>query len=166
MQSLALLRLSGTRPGYAVRLTARIFPAWGMYALMLVFANARGEEFFNPSFLSSDPASVADLSRFEKGESAPGTYRVEVYLNEEYVATQDIVFQARRAQNSGGSDGTGLIACITRSQLEMLDVNVTSIPTLGRRRHVKSLQNCTMPTCSKLSTRKPALPRVAWNATR
>ncbi|MDL4454783.1 fimbrial biogenesis usher protein [Klebsiella michiganensis] len=111
---------------------ARVCPTWGLCALLLVGGTARAEEFFNPSFLSSDPAAVADLSRFEKGESAPGTYRVEVYLNDEYVATQDMVFQAQSGQKSGGADGTGLSACITRAQLERLDVNVPGIPALAQ----------------------------------
>ncbi|WP_262215967.1 hypothetical protein, partial [Serratia ficaria] len=38
-----------------------------------ITAPVYAEEFFNPAFLSDDPAAVADLSRFEKGEGqAPG----------------------------------------------------------------------------------------------
>ena len=40
------------------------------------------ELYFNPRFLADDPQAVADLSRFENGqELPPGTYRVDIYLN-------------------------------------------------------------------------------------
>ncbi|MGK3398490.1 FimD/PapC N-terminal domain-containing protein, partial [Escherichia coli] len=37
--------------------------------------------------------AVADLSRFENGqELPPGTYRVDIYLNNGYMATRDVTF--------------------------------------------------------------------------
>ena len=51
------------------------------------------ELYFNPRFLADDPQAVADLSRFENGqELPPGTYRVDIYLNNGYMATRDVTF--------------------------------------------------------------------------
>ena len=133
MQSLALSRYSGVRPFITYAILRRYVvgrSTWGLCALLLVGDGARAEEFFNPAFLSSNPSAVADLSRFDKGEGAPGTYRVEVYLNDDYVATQDMVFQAQKSGQKG--DGTGLSACITRAQLEKLDVKVSDVPALAQ----------------------------------
>ena len=101
-------------------------------------ANTQAEEFFNPAFLSGDPAAVADLSRFEKGEGqAPGSYRVETYLNDEYQFTQNIMFEARAKKNNNRlpqtditSDDSGLNACITRAHLERLGVKTDRSPLI------------------------------------
>ncbi|HHQ6629761.1 TPA: fimbrial biogenesis usher protein [Serratia fonticola] len=115
----------------------------GLCALLLASGSIRAEEFFNPSFLSNDAAAVADLSHFEKGNGqAPGTYRVEVYLNDAYVATQDMIFRPR-AKNpisekvsaalkpTRPMDDTGLSACITLNQLKKLNVNIKAFPALA-----------------------------------
>nr|WP_250390069.1 FimD/PapC N-terminal domain-containing protein [Escherichia coli] len=44
------------------------------------------EYYFNPRFLSNDLAESVDLSAFTKGrEAPPGTYRVDIYLNDEWI---------------------------------------------------------------------------------
>lgn len=69
-----------------------------------------GESYFNPAFLTADTASVADLSRFEKGNhQPPGIYRVDIWRNDEFVATQDIRFEAG-AVGTGDKSG-GLMPC-------------------------------------------------------
>lgn len=46
------------------------------------------EYYFNPRFLSNDLAESVDLSAFTKGrEAPPGTYRVDIYLNDEFMTT-------------------------------------------------------------------------------
>ncbi len=53
------------------------------------------EYYFNPRFLSNDLAESVDLSAFTKGrEAPPGTYRVDIYLNDEFMASRDITFIA------------------------------------------------------------------------
>lgn len=114
-------------------------PVITLYALCMVNAPVGAETFFNPSFLSDNPESVADLSRFEKGEGqAPGRYRVDVYLNDEYVFTQDMTFNARMTKaghsphtdKAMAADDSGLAACITRGQLERLGVVTQTFPPL------------------------------------
>ena len=53
------------------------------------------EYYFNPRFLSNDLAESVDLSAFTKGrEAPPGTYRVDIYLNDEFMTSRDITFIA------------------------------------------------------------------------
>lgn len=82
---------------------------------------AQAELYFNPRFLADDPAAVADLSSFEKGqELPPGTYRVDIYLNDGFMTSRDVTFSA-------GEDGHGLMPCLTRGQLANMGLNTASI---------------------------------------
>lgn len=98
--------------------------------LLLSSGMACADTYFNPSFLSSDATNVADLSRFEKGEQPAGVYRVEVYLNDEYIGTQDMRFDVAKsgAQNK---DDTGLTPCMSREWLIQRNVNVEAVPALN-----------------------------------
>ncbi len=79
------------------------------------------ELYFNPRFLADDPQAVADLSRFENGqELPPGTYRVDIYLNNGYMATRDVTF------NTGNSE-QGIVPCLTRAQLASMGLNMASV---------------------------------------
>ncbi len=64
---------------------------------------------------------MADLSRFENGqELPPGTYRVDIYLNNGYMATRDVTF------NTGDSE-QGIVPCLTRAQLASMGLNTASV---------------------------------------
>lgn len=121
---------------------------------------AQADTYFNPAFLSNDPGAVADLSRFEKaGGQAPGTYRVDVYLNDAFVATRNVTFKAASTSTPAGdatlaspdktapaapvsasangavpgkaTDATGLSACLTVKNLQALGVNMKAFPALA-----------------------------------
>lgn len=84
----------------------------------------QAELYFNPRFLADDPAAVADLSGFEKGqELPPGTYRVDIYLNDGYMTTRDVTFNAPE-------NGHGLMPCLTRGQLASMGLNVAAVDGL------------------------------------
>ena len=108
----------------------------GLCMILMMNNFAVAEEFFNPSFLSEDPDAVADLSRFSNdGAQAPGKYRVDVYVNENYLSTRDVTFISRSdkkskstVQNEKKSDDTGLKACFTLRQLERLGVDFHGTP--------------------------------------
>lgn len=103
---------------------------------------AMADNYFNPAFLSDSTdagtGSVADLSRFESNQQAPGTYRVDVYLNNEFITARSVVFKAAvaREPTSNASnvvtteDGTGLVACVTVKDLLAMGVNIKAFPTL------------------------------------
>ncbi|MDU4436840.1 MAG: fimbria/pilus outer membrane usher protein, partial [Pluralibacter gergoviae] len=60
---------------------------------------------------------VADLSRFEKGqELPPGIYRVDIYLNDQFIATRDVTFHE-------GNNPQGLLPCLTLNQLAAMGVD-------------------------------------------
>ncbi|HIE9359443.1 TPA: fimbrial biogenesis usher protein [Klebsiella quasipneumoniae subsp. similipneumoniae] len=83
--------------------------------------SARAELYFNPRFLSDDPSTVADLSAFENGQEVlPGTYRVDIYLNDSWMATRDVNFQVTK-------ESSDLQPCLTRSQLSAMGVNTMVI---------------------------------------
>ncbi|MGL4861450.1 MAG: fimbria/pilus outer membrane usher protein, partial [Enterobacteriaceae bacterium] len=88
------------------------------YLIALQIFSPRAELYFNPRFLADDPAAVADLSGFEKGQEVPpGTYRVDIYLNDGFFTTRDITFQT-------GDNDQGLVPCLTRGQLAAMGVNI------------------------------------------
>lgn len=117
---------------------------------------AWADNYYNPAFLSSDPAGVADLSRFEGNGQAPGSYRVDVYLNGNFVATRDVTFKVADAASVAASknapglpqttstgqpvpskpitsqDDTGLIACLTPKSLNAMGVNLDPFAVLAK----------------------------------
>ncbi len=69
-----------------------IMPRFARLTIALGLATAvfpvDAEYYFNPRFLSNDLAESVDLSAFTKGrEAPPGTYRVDIYLNDEFMIT-------------------------------------------------------------------------------
>lgn len=105
---------------------------------MVVPHKGYADNYFNPAFLANDPAAVADLSRFEGNGQAPGTYRVEVWLNGVFLSSRDVVFNARaegkapKANAAGKNDGTGLVACLTPKALSAMGVNIQAFPALAK----------------------------------
>ncbi|HKS32374.1 MAG TPA: fimbrial biogenesis usher protein [Enterobacteriaceae bacterium] len=101
---------------------ARIIPHIPVAILLSTQAFfAQAELYFNPRFLSDDPAAVADLSGFEQGQALPpGTYRVDIYLNDGYITTQDLSFHAE-------GNNRDLVPCLTRAQLVSMGVNTAAI---------------------------------------
>lgn len=94
-----------------------------------IIKNSYAGEFFNPAFLSDNGNEVADLSRFDKGlGQAAGDYRVEVFLNGEYVATQDILFVSTEKDGKikPGSDDTGLIPCLTTDWFKKYNIDISN----------------------------------------
>ncbi|HEY1843961.1 MAG TPA: fimbria/pilus outer membrane usher protein [Buttiauxella sp.] len=57
-------------------------------------SNDSGDLHFNPAFLSTSATETIDLTRFEHGASAlPGTYVVDIYVNDENVSKQEVNFK-------------------------------------------------------------------------
>lgn len=122
-----------------LRKQARMINAvrWRLSPLALVIGSGlfsgvlHAENYFNPAFLADGENQVADLSRFENdGSQAPGVYRVDIYLNNDFITSHDVEFQARQTQNSSApssSDDTGLTACLSGKVLDGLGIDL-SIP--------------------------------------
>lgn len=94
---------------------------------------ATADLYFPPSLISSDSDMVADLQRFEKeGAQLPGSYRVDIYINNNFSKRQDVVFVDKNqfTETSGMlddaiKDNTGLKACFTIEMLEELSINIS-----------------------------------------
>jgi outer membrane usher protein len=81
-------------------------------ALLIAFAlagsmqNAMARDYFNPDLVELDNpqnGGKADLAAFEAGSQAPGTYHVDVMLDNELVDTRDIEFKTSGAPNDEGN---------------------------------------------------------------
>ncbi|MBB1585007.1 fimbria/pilus outer membrane usher protein [Serratia sp. OS31] len=97
----------------------------GAVALSTLSSGVQARDEFNLYALEIDnPMSVPkDLSMFsDPGGQAPGTYRVDVYMNGELQDTQDIIFVA-------GSDGK-LVPQLTPAQLDEWGVKLAAAPAL------------------------------------
>jgi outer membrane usher protein len=92
------------------------------------------ELYFPPELLASDLQMVADLSRFETaGAQLPGNYQVDIFLNGKEVASRYVQFIGATDMENNSSairDNTGLMACLTRSDLAGMGINVKAFHAL------------------------------------
>lgn len=99
----------------------------GAIALVIALSvrQSLAEDFFNPNAIEIDnPTSTAvDLSSFSSsGAQAPGSYRVDVYINGEQQETREVNFIR-------GPEGN-LVPQVTPEQLEKWGVALSSVPQL------------------------------------
>lgn len=89
-----------------------------------VVNEAKGRDYFNPALLEKTPSDsgAIDLSSFESGQQASGTYRVDIILNGQNVDTQDITF-------SQGEQGN-LEPCLSEALLQRYGVKTEQVPAL------------------------------------
>lgn len=111
------------------RRTQRLLFSFARLPLALLLAihafPAQADLYFNPRFLADDPAAVADLSGFESGQEVPpGTYRVDIYLNNGFISTRDVTFNT-------GENNQGLVPCLTRGQLASMGMNTASVASIN-----------------------------------
>ncbi|HCJ8591066.1 TPA: fimbria/pilus outer membrane usher protein [Escherichia coli] len=101
-----------------------IMPRFARLTIALGLATAvfpvDAEYYFNPRFLSNDLAESVDLSAFTKGrEAPPGTYLVDIYLNDEFMTSRDITFIA-------DDNNAELIPCLSTDLLVSLGIKITT----------------------------------------
>ncbi|HFV9293071.1 TPA: fimbria/pilus outer membrane usher protein [Serratia fonticola] len=97
--------------------------------LMGMSGSAQSRDYFNPALLELDNPSQrgADLTVFEDGQTqAPGTYRVDIYLNGAMIDTQDLDFSLQRSP--AGEDS--LQPCLSSDMLEAMGVKIASFPAI------------------------------------
>lgn len=98
---------------------------WGVGAF-----DAEARDYFNPELLEIDNPlqGKTDLSIFEEGETqAPGTYRVDIYINNEQQDTRDVDFR----MVSGNDGKESLQPCISVAQLNEMGVRTDQFPEIG-----------------------------------
>lgn len=86
---------------------------------------AKGREYFNPALLEKTQAgnTDVDLSAFEAGYQAAGTYHVDILLNGQIVDTRDVTFT--RAESGA------LQPCLSVAQLQGYGLKVAQYPGLS-----------------------------------
>ncbi len=105
------------------------FSPVALVVCMSLFSDyAYTDEYFNPAFLTDGKGEVADLSSFQgSGGQAPGTYRVDIYLNNEFVASHDVDFKSQKTAAPDLTtpvDDTGLIACLSAKMLSDMGIDL------------------------------------------
>lgn len=139
------------------------------------------ESYFNPAFLLENGTSVADLSRFERGNHQPaGVYRVDLWRNDEFIGSQDIVFESTTV-NTGDKSG-GLMPCFNQALLERIGLNSSAFPELAQQQNNKCINllkavpdatinfdfaamrlNITIPQIALLSSAHGYIPPEEWD---
>lgn len=139
------------------------------------------ESYFNPAFLLENGTSVADLSRFERGNHQPaGVYRVDLWRNDEFIGSQDIVFEST-TENTGDKSG-GLMSCFNQVLLERIGLNSSAFPELAQQQNNKCINllkavpdatinfdfaamrlNITIPQIALLSSAHGYIPPEEWD---
>nr|WP_241390663.1 fimbria/pilus outer membrane usher protein [Serratia proteamaculans] len=82
------------------------------------------ETYFNPYALDvrASGQSVADLSTFDRGAQLPGRYRVDIYLNKDFIETREVDFV---------TEGSQLAPSLTKHYWNSLGIRGDSFPTLA-----------------------------------
>ncbi|HBE9180055.1 TPA: fimbrial biogenesis outer membrane usher protein [Serratia fonticola] len=91
---------------------------------------AQARDYFNPAMLEIDNPhqGSTDLTVFEDGANqAPGTYRVDIYLNNEQQDTRDVEF--RMQKDASGKES--LQPCLSVASLNAMGVKTDLFPGVG-----------------------------------
>ncbi len=100
-----------------------------LISIITIRAN-HAEEVFNSAFLTDNLSNtqISDLTRFEKSShQLPGLYRVDVYVNDQYMFTRDINF----IEKPNTQDTTGLFPCLDTKTLQGFGVNIAQYEQLS-----------------------------------
>lgn len=101
-----------------------------MVLTAITMQDAKGRDYFNPALLevlSTDQERI-DLTTFSQaGGQLPGTYRVDIWLNNEKKTTRDVIFQ----QVPDANGNARLLPCISVAELAEWGVMTNRYPELG-----------------------------------
>ncbi|MFV8984570.1 fimbria/pilus outer membrane usher protein [Serratia fonticola] len=120
-----------SQAGHSPRVSRLAYLIATQLALMGTLSfSVQARDYFNPALLQMDNPNqgATDLTVFEEGiGQAPGTYRVDIYLNNEQQDTRDVTFSMQK-----GADGKEhLQPCLSVEQLNALGVKTDLFPGLG-----------------------------------
>lgn len=92
--------------------------------------DVQANDYFNPELLQIDnpQQGATDLSAFENnGGQLPGTYHVDIFLNNEQIDTRDVTFKTGKDQNGKET----LQPCLTTKELAAMGVRTKLFSGLG-----------------------------------
>lgn len=115
---------------------AWILLAWSSaYADPVAAADAAADAEFDTAMLAGGSGQSTDLSRFERGNVVmPGIYRLDVYLDGQWVGVSDVRFAAASAD-------AGSIACFNKALVDQMGLPWDKIPE-ATRESLKSGGDC------------------------
>jgi outer membrane usher protein len=90
-------------------------------------SRAEAGEYFNPNLLevAESPAASVDLSYFSQDGIPPGTYHLDVYINDKYVSSDSLTFQ--EISHDAGATAS---PCLSAEYLNSWLINTTAYPQL------------------------------------
>lgn len=91
--------------------------------MLTLGCSPKGMAGFNLAFLTGDAKDIADISKIiSQGQVPPGTYRVDIYLNNEFIAVDDVNFKtvvqknkSHAGENSQHDNENALSPCFKKS---------------------------------------------------
>ncbi|WP_426448827.1 fimbria/pilus outer membrane usher protein [Siccibacter colletis] len=103
--------------------------AWFIALALSGSGHAVARDYFNPELLEAgaQTAGNTDLSAFEEGSQAPGTYQVDVIINDQQVDSRNVDFKS--VKNAAGEEV--LSPCIPVALLQSYGVKTDLFPELG-----------------------------------
>ncbi|UYU30499.1 fimbria/pilus outer membrane usher protein [Siccibacter colletis] len=102
--------------------------AWFIALALSGTAPVYARDYFNPELLETGTQTAgADLSAFEEGSQAPGTYQVDVVINDQQVDSRNVEFKS--VKNAAGEDV--LEPCLSVALLQSYGVKTELFPELG-----------------------------------
>lgn len=120
------------RPGYSSAETSDVAgSAWRLSSGLALLLSSLGCSFseaselveFNPAFFGNSRGQAVDLSKFQRSNPLePGTYRLDLYLNQNWVGRQDIRIRA------AVEEGQPPQPCLPPSVLVQLGVDFRKLP--------------------------------------
>lgn len=100
---------------------------------------AEADEYFNPNLLevTDNSATSVDLSYFSQDGVPPGTYHLDVYVNDKYVGSESLLFQVNNPDAGANATATPVF-------LRSFFIRGSSIPPPIRScsRQEKPVLNC------------------------
>jgi len=103
--------------------------AWFIALALSGSGHALARDYFNPELLEAgaQTSGSTDLSAFEEGSQAPGTYQVDVIINDQQVDSRNVDFKS--VKNAAGEEV--LSPCIPVALLQSYGVKTDLFPELG-----------------------------------
>lgn len=104
----------------------RLLGLWLSMVLLLFFASTGKAETatsveFNTDFLAKNTLKTIDISRFSKGNlTLPGIYRVDIYVNQNWIAHTDVTFKATAATGNASP-------CFDRNVLALMGIDFSHL---------------------------------------
>lgn len=119
----------------------------GLFLFLSYSMTSQADIYFNPDFLELRNKNVIDLSQFQNDEQLAGYYYIDIYVNNNFVTTQNTLFNKNKIN-------TTLQPCLLITELRLFGVKVDDYPGLVNKNN----------ECANLSAIPDAKEEFDFNA--